>query len=858
MKSNNIFDRNSVKTHFKMYKSGKLWLVSGISLFTLGLGGSANVSADTTAKADTTDDQSVTSVQSQPTLVQQSQVVLSPENSTASRSDSATVVEQSASKSTSLSQSQADAKIKQQQSVSNEDSLSNSASQATDKVQRQVGATQSTTGNQGASQSNSQTSTSEQSAGDTSRHQDSQVDTQTTPQTTSATQEVNTPSVSVSQTLLIQDMGQATSQANSTSLSQASSQADSQSDNTQYSQDLSQAVSQANSTSIIDSASNVASQSDSTLLAHDLSVASSLAIQTAASQSTSREQVSVLAQAASQSEAQTYVIQDRMDALRDEDDNQLSFRAATATSVATNKDDKAGRVTVTDGTGINDVFSKPTLDPTGKKINNAAQINADGSVVLTEDKQSQVGSIATKDKIDLQHDFHMSGTMDIGQTGYPKGGDGIGIAFSKENTGSVGYSGGFNGIGGLRDVTGFKLDSFPNDAQAPNPKGTTPEEKLGFPADWKGEDSNGIYRRPYGAFVSTDDHGYINIDDGSQQIAGENRTPKRLSWAFQNNRNTPFSVDYNASTKLMTITYGSATTGVLKWSKYLSDADIAQPVGLSIAASTGGSTNRQTFQLTSMDYYRAATVNVKYMDEAGNEIAKGDVTYPNGWQKGKTYQTKTLDLSPNYKYLGLAPGSLPANGNLGDWGDNGTVTYLYHYITPAESTSASQSDSSSKSNSISKSASQSESTKSASTSTSVSGSESKVKSESASTSASVSGSDSKAKSESISTSTSASGSDSASTESASASTSTSESVSGSTSASKSASTSTSVSGSDSKAKSESISTSTSASGSDSASTESASASTSTSESVSGSTSASKSASTSTSVSGSDSKAKSES
>ncbi|CAH1856790.1 lectin-like domain-containing protein [Convivina intestini] len=264
-------------------------------------------------------------------------------------------------------------------------------------------------------------------------------------------------------------MSQATSQANSTSLSQASSRVDSQSDNTQYSQDLSQAVSQANSTSVIDSASNVASQSDSTLLAHDLSAASSLAIQTAASQSTSREQVSVLAQAASQSEAQTLAIQDRMGALGDEDDNQLSFRAATpALSAATTKDDKTGRVTVTDGTGINDVFSKPTLDPTGQKINNAAQISADGSVVLTEDKKSQVGSIATKDKIDLKHDFHLTGRIDLGSKYYPDGADGIGIAFSKENIGSVGYSGALNGIGGLRDVTGFKLDSFYNDAQAPS------------------------------------------------------------------------------------------------------------------------------------------------------------------------------------------------------------------------------------------------------------------------------------------------------------------------------------------------------------------------------------------------------
>ncbi|CAH1856787.1 MucBP domain-containing protein [Convivina intestini] len=298
----------------------------------------------------------------------------------------------------------------------------------------------------------------------------------------------------------------------------------------------------------------------------------------------------------------------------------------------------------------------------------------------------------------------------------------------------------------------------------------SPVDKLGHPADWAGSDSGGQKNRPYGAFVSTDDNGRITIDDGSKQAAGENRTPKRIPFQYTAPKRwsteTDFSIDFDATTRMLTIRYGDTTKdsggaarSIFTWTKQLSEADVSQPDGLAISASTGGVSNRQTFKLTSMDYYRAATVNVKYVDEAGNEIAKGDVTYPDGWQKGKTYQTKALDLSPNYKYLGLAPGSLPANGNLDDWGDNGTVTYLYHYITPAESTSTSQSNSSSKSDSISTSASQSESTKSASTSTSGSKSASESTSKSTSTSKSASESDS---TKSASTSTSASGSKSAS------------------------------------------------------------------------------------------------
>ncbi|CAH1857394.1 lectin-like domain-containing protein [Convivina intestini] len=665
MKSDNIFNRNTVKTRFKMYKSGKLWLVSGISLFTLGLGGSANASADTSTKIDSNDDPSVNSVQNQPTLAQQSQVLLSSGKVADSQHDSALTVAQSSAKDSSFSlnhnSSQIDSTIGQEL-VSNEASLSNGSSQTSTITQGLIGVTQGTT-----------------------------VDNQVANQRSSIVEKMNPQVASVSQTAMIQDSQEA-SQADSTSVSHASSLVNSQSNNTQ---NLQQTFYQANTIAKVDSTSNLVSQSDSTLLAKDVSTASSLAIRTAASQSTSQEQALALAQAHSQSNAQAY--------------------AAPYSATASN-DENTGHVIVTSGAGINDVFSKPALDPTGQKINNAAKISDDGTVVLTEAQKNQVGSIATKDKIDLRHDFHLTGMIDIGDRKIPDGGDGIGIAFSKENTGSVGYAGGFNGIGGLRNVIGFKLDTFPNEAQAPNPNGTTPEEKLGFPSDWKGNDRNGTFRRPYGAFVSTDDHGYITIDDGSKQVEGEDRTPKRISPAFQNSRATTLSVDFNASTRLMTITYQSPyTKNSLIWSRYLSDADVSQPVGLAIAASTGASTNRQIFKLTSIDYHRAATVNVKYMDEAGKEIAKGDVNYPDGWQKGKTYETKALDLGAHYKYLGLSQDSLPASGDLKDWGDNGTVIHLYHYVSAAESTSTSRA---SESASQSKLASESTST-SASTSNSV-------------------------------------------------------------------------------------------------------------------------------------------
>lgn len=84
----------------------------------------------------------------------------------------------------------------------------------------------------------------------------------------------------------------------------------------------------------------------------------------------------------------------------------------------------------------------------------------------------------------------------------------------------------------------------------------------------------------------------------------------------------------------------------------------------------------------SFDFKQAATVNVKYVDTKGNQIAQGEVTYPNGANVNGTYTTGQLEI-PNYKFVrmddGTATGakSLPATGTLTKAGDNGTVIYVY-------------------------------------------------------------------------------------------------------------------------------------------------------------------------------------
>ncbi|MCT3424994.1 adhesin, partial [Lactobacillus helveticus] len=84
----------------------------------------------------------------------------------------------------------------------------------------------------------------------------------------------------------------------------------------------------------------------------------------------------------------------------------------------------------------------------------------------------------------------------------------------------------------------------------------------------------------------------------------------------------------------------------------------------------------------SFGFKRAATVNVKYVDTKGKQIAQGDVTYPNGAKVNGTYTTGQLEI-PGYTFVrmddGTATGakSLPATGSLTKAGDNGTVIYVY-------------------------------------------------------------------------------------------------------------------------------------------------------------------------------------
>jgi LPXTG-motif cell wall-anchored protein len=316
-------------------------------------------------------------------------------------------------------------------------------------------------------------------------------------------------------------------------------------------------------------------------------------------------------------------------------------------------------------------------------LNGSATYNqTTGIVTITPDENDKVGNFSLKSKIDMNSSFTLTGQVNLGNKTSSQGGaDGIGFAFHNGNTTDVGNAGGNLGIAGLQDAIGFKLDTWHNDNFTP--QATVPGAQVsstdsnGF--GWSQDPSN----PQFGAFVTTD----------SEEIKATDEKPYQRWWATtdmssvkglsSNNLDGNFHnfvVSYDSHSRLLTINYTEASGNVLTWTKEVDSS--YQEMAMIISASTGGAKNLQQFKITSFDFKQAATVNVKYVDTKGNQIAQGEVTYPNGANVNGTYSTGQLEI-PNYKFVrmddGTATGSnsLPAKGTLTKDGDNGTVIYVY-------------------------------------------------------------------------------------------------------------------------------------------------------------------------------------
>ncbi|MGX6395489.1 lectin-like domain-containing protein, partial [Lactiplantibacillus pentosus] len=302
-----------------------------------------------------------------------------------------------------------------------------------------------------------------------------------------------------------------------------------------------------------------------------------------------------------------------------------------------------------------------------------------GIVTITPEDYNKVGNFSLKSKIDMNTSFTLTSKVNLGSN--PNGADGIGFAFHNGNTTDIGNAGGNLGIGGLQDALGFKLDTWSNAYQVPlsDKDGSQIDSTNSNDFGWNGDSMNA----PYGTFVDTENEEVATKDGKKVQrwwakdVGG---TSQALSKSDVNGQFHDFTVDYDGDTRTLAIKYTQTSGKILTWTRTISNSN--QAMAMIVSASTGGAKNLQQFEIMSFDFKQAATVNVKYVDTKGNQIAQGEVTYPNGANVNGTYTTGQLEI-PGYTFVrmddGTATGakSLPATGTLTKAGDNGTVIYVY-------------------------------------------------------------------------------------------------------------------------------------------------------------------------------------
>ena len=302
-----------------------------------------------------------------------------------------------------------------------------------------------------------------------------------------------------------------------------------------------------------------------------------------------------------------------------------------------------------------------------------------GVITLTPATTNQIGSFTLNSKIDLNTNFSLSGYLKLGNN--PHGADGLGFAFHDGNSSDLGNAGGNLGIAGLQNAIGFKIDTWFNEFVAPGSdlKGSmiNQGDSLGFGLN---RDSG---QTPYGAFVTTSkkqlksSNGVIVDRWWAEDVPNSS---KSLSSSDIDGKFHKFDVNYDGSSRLITISFTQADDNVLKWTKKIDNS--YSTMSFTVTGSTGSFFNEQQFKLSSFSFQEAATVDVKYVDTFGKILAQGKVDYPSGAYVNGTYNTEKKEIK-GYTFKCMDDGtvtnekSLPTTGTLKKNGNNGTVIYVY-------------------------------------------------------------------------------------------------------------------------------------------------------------------------------------
>ncbi|SCB76458.1 hypothetical protein GA0061074_101266, partial [Weissella bombi] len=311
-------------------------------------------------------------------------------------------------------------------------------------------------------------------------------------------------------------------------------------------------------------------------------------------------------------------------------------------------------------------------------LNRDASYDKDsGIVTLTQNKPNQVGNFTLKNKINVDYDFTLSGSINLGTNSH--GADGIGIAFHNGKTSDVGVSGGNLGIAGLKNAVGFKLDPWYNKRAAPNPNAATESNRFGWAQD--------PINAPFGDFVTTS---YKTPQGGNHNVWWAETEQHEgqdgyqvLDRSIYDGRFHDFSIYYTGSSHIMTIKLNQNGNDLI-WEKKINVNDLNnQLAAFMMSGSTGAVTNLQQFKIKEFNYIAGQTAHVYYIDKTtGSELSADEVT----GQSGSPIEYSTAKQIANYENKGYVlnsdefiPGSMFDNDISVDQNYN---VYFVHGVTP--------------------------------------------------------------------------------------------------------------------------------------------------------------------------------
>lgn len=252
------------------------------------------------------------------------------------------------------------------------------------------------------------------------------------------------------------------------------------------------------------------------------------------------------------------------------------------------------------------VVTKENFGEYFKTLNDATYDSQSGVVTLTTNEANKSGAMSLDFKLNLTKDFSFSGAVNLGDKyeAHPKdgvtGGEGLAITFNPGKTNTLGLTGQGFGIGGESSSFGFKLDTFVNKAN---------DDKSKAFSDTILFENKGAF----GAFIYTTDTGLVNTVIINPNASGNAALLKEQP----NNQLVPFKFNYNGTTKVMTITYGTQT-----WTQNMQDYinySRKDSFAFSIVASTTDHYNLQQIKLDEFRFTASAVLDEYFIDDDTEE-----------------------------------------------------------------------------------------------------------------------------------------------------------------------------------------------------------------------------------------------